>query len=104
MSKKPASGPYSIKSVRRHFEIVSPEKKLARLYVTLDPGEAIATARLFAAAPELLVACGNILAVARSHILSEFEGTRYLERQLRELEPVQRAIEKATGENENEEE
>lgn len=59
--------------------------------------EAIANARLIAAAPELLAALKRTLAELESHIRNEYEGTSMFVPMMAELQPVHELIAKATG-------
>ena len=55
-------------------------------------------ADLFAAAPEMLEALDDLIAIAESNIHDELEGTSYLDMTLSDFEPARAALRKARGE------
>lgn len=91
---KHTPGPYTLKAVRQHFEVVSKKQKLARLFVySFDPGEAFATGQLFSASPDLLDGCKVALRALRAanEVLGEEDD--YLD----EIQALIAAIDKAEG-------
>ena len=60
--------------------------------------QALANARLIAAAPDLLEAAKLGLREAEGWIRDQLEGTRMFDAAMKELDPIRAAIAKATGE------